>query len=171
MVASDNLRHQGGALVGLASHWPDHKIVEREYRNLQERSDWTGLLVCVDLWLLSTRGTRDQIASAFANFVTRSAPSPWHFPAEALEAFQARVARDPEITEILKQQAMDIDEPSIRASTVRLLASMLVNPEQDLTKDLITAEAKRLGPPRFALDIITNRIQTAMKLMQRALSE
>ena len=105
----------------------------------------------------------------FARFVTRHAPSPWDFPEDALDAFRARLEREPEVEETLRQLAMDNDEPSVRASTVRLLASMSTKRSQDLTEELLTAECRRSGPPRFALDILTNRIRPAKVLMRDVL--
>ena len=67
--ASDALRAQGAALVGLASRWPDHEVVVREYRNLLKAHAWSRLLVCADLWVLSAQGTSEQIADAFAEAV------------------------------------------------------------------------------------------------------
>ena len=169
IASSDNLRSQGAALVGLASHWPDHEIVVREYGNLVERKRWRGLLVCAQLWLLSAQGTREQVARALARFVTRPASSPWDFPEDALGAFRARLERDPEFVETLRQFAMDKDEPSVRASTVRLLASTSKGQNQDLAEELLAAECRRSGPPRFALDILTNRIRPARELMRDVL--
>ena len=170
MVASNTLRGQGAALVGLATRWPDHEVVIREYRNLVDSARWTSLLTCVELWLLSTQGTPEQFAAALAWFVTRSESSPWDFPQDALDAFQARLERDPEVEETLRQLAIDNDEPSVRASTVRLLASMSTAQSQDLAKELLAAECRKLGPPRFALDILTNRIRPARELMRDVLS-
>ena len=130
MAASDSLRAQGGALVGLASHWRDHEVVVREYRNLLEGHRWSELLVCAELWLLSAQGTSEQVAGALAQFVTRHVPSPWDFPEDALDAFRARLERDPEVGETLSQLALDNDEPSIRASAVRLLAPMSTRQSQ-----------------------------------------
>ena len=169
--ASESLRAHGGALVGLASHWPDHEIVVREYRNLVERGSWRGLLLCVDLWLLSAQGTREQVATALGCFATRQTPSPWDFPEDALDAFRARLERDPTAEETVQQLATDNDEPSIRASTVRLLASMSTKHRQNLTEGLLAAECQRSGPPRFALDILTNRIRPAKELMREVLRE
>ena len=171
IAASDSLRARGGALVGLASHWPDQEVVVREYRNLMERPRRSRLLVCAQLWLLSAQGTREQVATALARFVTRPAPSPWDFPEDALDAFRARLERDPEVEETLSQLAMDNDEPSVRASTVRLLASMSTEQTQDLTEGLLAAECRRSGPPRFALDILTNRIRPAKELMREVLKK
>lgn len=171
IAASDRLRAQGGALVGLASHWPDHEIVVREYQKLLERRRRPGLLGCAILWLLSAQGTREQVASGLAQFVTRPEPSPWDSPEDALDAFRARLERDPEVEETLRQLAMDNDEPSIRASTVRLLASMSTRQSQDLAEGLLAAESRRSGPPRFALDILTNRIQPARELMREVLKK
>ena len=171
IAASDNLWGQGAALVGLASRWPDQELVAREYRNLlKERQEWPGLLDCVVLWLVSAQGTREQVANTLAQFVTRREPSPWDFPEDALDAFRARLERDPDVAETLSQVARDIDEPSIRASTVRLLASMLTKQSQGLAKELLAAECRRSGPPRFALDILTNRIRPAGELMRQALA-
>ncbi len=169
IASSDNLRSRGGALVGLASHWPDHEIVVREYGNLVERQRWRGFHVGAQLWLLSAQGTREQVATALARFVTRPASSPWDFPEDALDAFQARLKRDPEVVETLRQFAMDNDEPSVRASTVRLLASTSKGQTQDLAEELLAAECRRSGPPRFALDILTNRIRPARELMRDVL--
>ena len=168
IAASDSLRSQGGALVGLASHWPDQEVVVREYRNLLKGRRWSGLLACADLWLLSAQGTREQVATALAQFVTRPAPSPWDFPEDALDAFRARLEREPEVEETLRQLAMDHDEPSVRASTVRLLA-MSTRQSLDLAEELLAAECRRSGPPRFALDILTNRIRPARELMRDVL--
>ena len=167
--ASDTLRAQGGALVGLASRWPDHEVVVREYRNLLEQHSRPRLLVCADLWVLSAQGTSEKIANALSQFVTRQAPSPWHFPEDALDAFRARLKRDPEVEESLSHLALDNDEPSIRASTVRLLASMSTPQSQDLARELLSAECRKSGPPRFALDILTNRIRPARELMRDVL--
>ena len=169
IAASDSLRSQGGALVGLASHWPDQEVVVREYRRLLKGHSWPRLLDCAAFWLLSARGTREQVASAFAQFVTRPAPSPWDFPEDALDAFRARLEREPELEENLRQLAVDNDEPSVRASTVRLLASMSTRQSLDLAEELLTAECRRQGPPRFALDILTNRIRPARVLMRDVL--
>ena len=169
IAASDSLQAQGGALVGLASRQPDHELVVREYQNLSDGHRWPGLLDCVLLWLVSAQGTREQVASALAQFVTRHKPSPWDFPEDALDAFQARLERDPQVEETLQQLAMDNDEPSVRASTVRLLASMPTSQSQDLAAELLAAERRRTGPPRFALDILTNRIRPARELMRDVL--
>ena len=169
VASSERLRSQGGALVGLVSQWPDHEVVVREYRNLVERQERSGLLVCAQLWLLSARGTREQVATALARFVTRPESSPWDFPEDALEAFRARLKRDPEVEETLAQFARDNDEPSVRASTVRLLGSMSTKQSQDLTEEFLSAECRRTGPPRFALDILTNRIRPARELMRDVL--
>ncbi len=169
VASSERLQSEGGALVGLVSRWPDHEIVVREYRNLVERQGRSGLLVCTQLWLLSAQGTREQIARAFAWFVTRPESSPWDFPEDVLEALRARLERDPEVEEILAQFARDNDEPSVRASTVRLLGSMSTKQSQDLAEELLSAECRRTGPPRFALDILTNRIRPARELMRDVL--
>ena len=171
IAASDRLRAQGGALVGLASRWPDQEVVVREYRKLLERRRRPGLLNCAILWLLSTQGTREQVADGLAQFVTRPEPSPWDFPEDALDAFRARLERDPEVEETLSQLAMDNDEPSVRASTVRLLALMSTRQSQDLAEELLAAESRRSGPPRFALDILTNRIRPARELMRDVLKK
>ena len=166
IAASDSLRAQGGALVGLASHWPDHEVVVREYQKFLKGYR---LLVCTDLWLLSAQATREQVSNALAWFVMRRASSPWDFPEDALDAFRARLERDPEVEETLRQFAMDNDEPSVRASTVRLLASTPKGQSQDLARELLAAECRRSGPPRFALDILTNRIRPASELMRDVL--
>ena len=166
IAASDSLRAQGGALVGLASHWPDHEVVVREYQKFLKGHR---LLVCTDLWLLSAQATREQVSNALAWFVMRRASSPWDFPEDALDAFRARLERDPEVEETLRQFAMDNDEPSVRASTVRLLASTPKGQSQDLARELLAAECRRSGPPRFALDILTNRIRPASELMRDVL--
>ena len=169
VASSERLRSQGGALVGLVSQWPDHEVVVREYRNLAERQGRSGLLVCAQLWLLSAQGTREQVATALAWFVTRPESSPWDFAEDALEAFRARLQRDPGVEETLAQLARDNDEPSVRASTVRLLASMSTRQSQDLAEELLSAECRLSGPPRFALDILTNRIRPAKELMRDVL--
>ena len=169
VAACDILRGQGGGIVALASHWPDHEIVIREYRNLLESRGRHGLLVCADLWLLSAQGTREQVATSLAKFVTRHFPSPWDFPEDALDAFRARLERDPEIEETLRQLAIDNDEPSVRASTVRLLASTSTRQSQDLAEELLAAERRRSGPPRFALDIFSNRIRPVGNLLREVL--
>jgi hypothetical protein len=168
--ASDSLRRQGAAVVGLASHWPNHEVVVREYRNLLGSRGRHGLLVCADLWLLSAQGAREQVATSLAKFVTRHAPSPWDFPEDALDAFRARLERDPEVEETLRQFAIDNDEPSVRASTVRLLASTSTRQSQELAEELLAAERRRSRPPRFALDILTNRIRPAENLMREVLA-
>ena len=169
MAASDSRRAQGGALVGLASHWRDQEVVVREYRKLLAGHRRPGLLDCATFWILSAQGTREQVASAFAYFVTRPTSSPWDFPEDALDAFRARLERDQEVEETLLHLATDNDEPSIRASTVRLLASMSTGHSQDLAEELLAAERRRSGPPRFALDILTNRIRPARELMREVL--
>ena len=169
IAASDSLRAEGGALVGLARRWPEHDVVVREYRNLVKGHRRHGLLVCADLWLLSAQGTREQVATALASFVTRRAPSPWDFPEDALDAFRARLDRDPKVEETLRQLALDHDEPSVRASTVRLLASMSTRHSQGLAEEMLAGECRRSGPPRFALDILTNRIRPATELMREVL--
>ena len=169
VAASERPRARGGALVGLASHSPEHEVVEREYRNLAERRWWPGLLACVQLWLLSAQGSPQQVAIALAQFVTRPASSLWDFPEDALDAFRARLDRDPEFVETLRRLAMDNDEPSVRASTVRLLASMSAGQSRELAEELLDAECRRSGPPRFALDLLTNRIRPARELMREVL--
>ena len=168
--ASDELRQQGGAIVGLASLQPDHEIVTREYGKLVGGKSWSGLLLCADLWLLSVQGTSEQVGNAFAGFVTRRTASPWHFAEDALDAFQARLDRDPTAAETVTQVAMEHDEPSIRASAVRILATVPAQHKPDLAEEFLAAEHRRAGPPRFALDILTNRIRPARELMREALS-
>ena len=169
IASTESPQSQGGALVGLASHWPDHEVVVREYGNLVGRQRRPRLLVCAELWLLSAQGTREQVANALAWFVTRSASSPWDFPEDALDAFRARLERDPDVEETLRQLAMENDEPSVRASTVRLLASMSTRQSHDVAEELLAAECRRSGPPRFARDILTNRIRPARELMRDVL--
>ena len=169
IASSESLRSDGGALVGLASRWPDHEVVVREYGNLVGRQRRPRLLDCAELWLLGAQGTREQVANALARFVTRSASSPWDFPEDAVDAFRARLERDPDVEEDLRQLALENDEPSVRASTVRLLASMSTRQSQGLAEELLAAECRRSGPPRFALDILTNRIRPARDLMRDAL--
>ena len=86
-----------------------------------------------------------------------------------MNAFRARLERDPEVEQNLRQLAMENDEPSVRASTVRLLASMSTRQSQGLAEELLAAECRRSGPPRFALDILTNRIRPARELMRDVL--
>ena len=86
-----------------------------------------------------------------------------------MDAFRARLERDPEVEETLRQFAIDNDEPSVRASIVRLLASTSTRQNQDLAKELLAAERRRSGPPRFALDILTNRIRPVGSLMREVL--
>ena len=169
IASSESLQSHGGALVGLASRWPDHAVVVREYGNLAGRQRRRGVLGCAELWLLSAQGTREEVADALARFVTRSALSPWDFPEDAVDAFRARLERDPEVEEDLRQLAMENDEPSVRASTARLLASMSTRQSQGLAEELLAAECRRSGPPRFALDILTNRIRPARELMRDVL--
>ena len=169
IASSESLQSHGGALVGLASQWPDHEVVVREYRNLVGRQRRSGLLGCAELWLLSAQGTREQVANALARFVTRSAPNLWDFPKDAVDAFRTRLERDPEVEGDLRQLAKENDEPSVRASTVRLLASMSTRQSKGLAEELLTAECRRSGPPRFALDILTNRIRPARELMRDVL--
>ena len=145
IAASDSLRAQGGALVGLTSHWPDQEVVAREYRKLLEGHRGPGLLVCAQLWLLSAQGTHEQVATALARFVTRPASSPWDFPEDALDAFRARLERDPEVEETLSQLAMDHDEPSVRVSTVRLLASMSTRQSQGLGRGVASRRVSANG--------------------------
>ena len=71
--------------------------------------------------------------------------------------------------ENLRRLALENDEPSVRASTVRLLASMSTSQSQGLAEELLAAERRRSGPPRFALDILTNRIRPARDLMRDVL--
>ena len=167
--ASDILQHLGAALVALASYHPDHEIIKREYRNLQSSHLESDLLVCAELWLLSAVGTRKQFVDAFTTFVTRKTTSPWDFPEHALDAFQARLKRDPKIEEILHQLARDNDDPSIRASVARLLASMPATRGRELTRDLLVIEETWSGLPRFAFDILTNRVRPAQDLMIEAI--
>jgi hypothetical protein len=169
VAASDSRRHSGGAIVGLASRWPDHDIVLREYRNMIRSHRQYGSLVCTDMWLLSAQGTPEQFSNALAEFVTRDAPSPWDFPEDVLDAFRARIERDPKVEEPLRQFAIDNDEPSVRASIVRLLASRSSLQNQNLAADLLAAERRRSGPPRFGLDILTNRIRPVENLLLEVL--
>ena len=167
--ASDSLQHHGSALVALASRCPDHAIIQREYKKLRKSHRKSDLLGCVKLWLLSIAGTRKQFIDAFTEYVTRKTISPWDFPEDALDAFQARLKRDPEIEQMLHQVAKDNDGPSIRASIARLLASMPSAQGLELTKELLVAENTRSGLPRFALDVLTNRIRPARELMMEAI--
>ena len=169
--ASENARGHGGALIGLASQWPDHEIVVREYEKLLDGGHLSRLLACVEIWLLSARGSPKQVVNAFEGYVTRPAASPWDFPEDALDAFRSRLERDPASAQTFEQLARDHDEPSVRASTARLLTSMPARQGQDLTRELLAAERRRLGPPRFALDVLTNRIRPASELMRDALGE
>ena len=169
--ASDALREHGGAIVGLASLRPDHEIVAREYGRLAEGRRWPGLLLCADLWILGAQGTSEQVANAFSRFVTRPNASPWDFAKEALDAFRTRLERDPTAAESVAQAAMERDDPSVRASAVRLLSTASAQHMPDLPKRLLAAERRRIGPPRFALDILTNRIQPARELMCEVFSE
>ena len=43
IAASDSRRAQGGALVGLASHWPEQDVVVREYPNAPENTPAAGI--------------------------------------------------------------------------------------------------------------------------------
>ena len=169
--ASGETRGHGGALVGLASQWPDHEIVVREYEKLLEGEHWPRLLACVDFWLLSARGSREHVAGAFGHFVTRPGASPWDFPEYALDAFRSRLERDAKAAETFEQVARDHDEPSVRASTARLLASVAAGQGQVLARELLAAECQRPGPPRFALDVLTNRIRPARDLMREAVGD
>ena len=38
IAASDSLRAEGAAMVGLASHWPAHEVVAREYKTSLRKS-------------------------------------------------------------------------------------------------------------------------------------
>lgn len=169
IAASDSLKAQGAALVGFASCRPDQEVVVREYENLLEEHRRHGLLNCAVIWLVSVQGTREQVANVFARFVTRKVPSPWDFPEDALDAFRTRLERDSEVEEYLSRFAKEHDEPSVRASTVRLLASMSSTKSQNLAEELLAAECQRSGPPRFALDILTNRIRPAREIMRDVL--
>ena len=169
IASSESRQSHGGALVGLASHWPDHEVVVREYGNLVGRQRRPRLLVCAELWLLSAQGTCEQVANGLAQFVTRPEPSPWDFPEDALNAFRMRLEREPEVEETLSQFAMENDEPSVRASTARLLASISTSQNQGLAEELLAAECRRSGPPRFALDILTNRVRPARELLRDVL--
>ena len=117
--ASEDARGHGGALVGLASQWPDHEIVVREYEKLLDGGRWPRLLACVEIWLLSARGSPEQVVSAFRAYVTRPTASPWDFPEDALDAFRSRLERDPASAQTFEQLARAHDEPSVRASTAR----------------------------------------------------
>ena len=88
-----------------------------------------------------------------------------------MDAFRARLERDPEAEETVRQLAIDSDEPSVCASTVRLLASTSTTQSKDLAEELLAAERRRSGPPRFALDILTNRIRPLENLMHEVLGE
>ena len=169
VAASEDARGHGGALVGLASEWPDHEIVVREYEKLLEGGRWPRLLACVEIWLLSARGSREQVVNAFGGYVTRSAASQWDFPEDALGAFRSRLERDPAAAQTFEQLAREHDEPSVRASTARLLASTPARQGEDLARELLAAERQRPGPPRFALDVLTNRIRPARELMRDTL--
>ena len=101
---------------------------------------------------------------------TRSSSASWDFPEDALDAFRGRLERGPAVEITLRQLAIDNDEPSVRASTVRLLASTSTRKSQDLAEELLAAERRRSGPPRFALDILTNRIRPVGNLMREVLA-
>ena len=169
--ASEHRRGHGGALVGLASQWPNHEIVVREYEKLLDGGRWPRLLFCVEVWLLSARGGAEQVVNAFKRYVTRPAASPWDFPEDALDAFRSRLERDAKAAQTFELLARDHDEPSARASTARLLASMPAMQGQNLAGELLAAECRRPGPPRFALDVLTNRIRPARDIMREALGE
>ena len=103
---------------------------------------------------------------------TRSSSASWDFPEDALDAFRGRLERGPAVEITLRQLAIDNDEPSVRASTVRLrlLESTSTRKSQDLAEELLAAERRRSGPPRFALDILTNRIRPVGNLMREVLA-
>ena len=168
--ACESLKAEGGALFGLAVKWPNHEIVVREHQNLL-RGDGCQLLTCVKLWLVCAQGNPEQVANAFARFVTRQTGSPWDFPQEALDAFRARLERDFTVAEAIGQLAKNHDHASIRASTIRLLAMTSSHDVQELRKEFLAAEFQRPGLPRFALDILTNRVLPAKELMSMMLTE
>ena len=167
--ASDEGRANGGALVGLASRWPDHEIVNRKYRKHGASKYWPGVLPCAALWLVSAQGPSKRFVDAFSRFVTRDNASPWDFPEDASAAFRARLKRDSRARKAIRRLALNHDEPSIRASTVRLLADVSPAVTPDLTRELLGVESARKGPPRFALDVLTNRIRPAKQLLSEAL--
>ena len=99
----------------------------------------------------------------------RSAPPVHGISPRMRWTHSGRVWKAPEAKETLRQLAIDNDEPSVRASTVRLLASTSTRQSHELAKQLLAAERRRSGPPRFALDILTNRIRPVDYLMPAVL--
>lgn len=166
---SEKPESRNAALVGLASHWPNHEVVAQAFQSLFECDRIFDWLICTELWLVSAQGTSDQMANALGNFVTRDYISPWDFPQDSLAAFQARLKRDPDFEESLRQFAVDNDEPSIRASIIRLLTSGSSTRVQSLAEEFLLAEQKRTNPQRFAMDILTNRVRPMKLLIQEAL--
>ena len=169
--ASDEVSANGGALIGLCAHWPEHEIVDRKYREHVLGEHWPRLLPCVALWLISVRGPRERFVDEFSRFVTRGNANPWDFPEDALAAFRARLERDSTVRTAMRQLALNCDEPSIRVSAVRLLGAVSPVDSSELTKEVLSAESERHGPPRFALDVLTNRIRPAEQLLSEALGE
>ena len=169
VAACDQPHRNGGALVGLASRWPEHDTVVQEWRTLSERPRWSSLLSCAQAWLLSAHAPTDRFVASLARFATRGQPSPWDFAEEVLAAFRARLERDPDAMSGVLQLARSQDEPSVRASSVRLLATVSPAQARDLASEFLSAELDRDGPPRFALDLLTNRIQPARDLMREAM--
>ena len=168
--ACECFKADGGAIFGLTVKWPNHEFVVREHQNLLA-GDRHQLLPCAQLWLACAQGTPEQVARAFGWFVTRQSASPWDFPQEALDAFRARLERDSSVAEAIGQLATNHDHASIRASAIRLLAMTPSHYVKELRKNLLIDETQRSGPPRFALDILTNRILPAKELMRTVLNE
>ena len=168
VAACEHPRGSGGALVGLASRWPEHDIVVQEWQTLSKQPPWSNLLSCAQAWLLSAHAPVDRFVASLARFATRGQPSPWDFAEEVLAAFQARLERDPEVRSGVLQLAQNRDEPSIRTSSVRLLATVSPKQVRSLADEFLSTELDRTGPPRFALDLLTNRIRPARDLLREA---
>ena len=168
VAACDHPHGSGGALVGLASRWPEHDMVVQEWRTLSEQPRSSNLLSCAQAWLISAHAPVDRFVASLARFATRGQPSPWDFAEEVLTAFQARLERDPEARSGVLQLAQNRDVPSIRASSVRLLATVSPNRTRNLAREFLSTELTRNDPPRFALDLLTNRIRPARDLLREA---
>lgn len=159
----------GTVLVGFAAAWPDHEQVLKKWQEVSsDDSSIRQLLWCAWLWVAAAQGDTSVFTNRIANFATRAPLSPWDFAADSLAAIRFRLERDVDARNALADIALREDEPSIRASAPRLLSSIQPGRDQgfQLANELLEAELKRGGLPRFGLDLMTNRyrrVQDALK--------
>ncbi len=169
MIRAIQWSDTGTGFVGFAAAWPNHEQVLQKWKEVSsDDSNTRRLRWCAWLWVAAAQGDANRFANGIANFATRAHLRPWDFAAESLAAIRCRLERDVDARNALADIALREDDPSIRASAPRLLSSIHPGHDQglQLANELLKAELKRSGLPRFGLDLMTNRyrrVQDALK--------